>query len=424
MNEQPLLLDNSAQCTKPPLPTPKRVLFVDDEQNILDGIKRTLHGMRTEWQMAFSASGEEALKRLEESEFDVIVTDMRMPGMSGSELLTEVRQRYPSIVRIVLSGTVEHDLVLRSATTAHQYLVKPCDASTLRGTLDTALRIREILLSPKLRSLVSQVTSLPSLPSVHAKLVESLENPDISSREMGEIIAQDVGMTAKLLQLANSAFFGLYRYVASPSEAAIYLGLDTIRALTLSTGVFSVFQQSGAREPFLGELQRHSMRVGMVANIIAKHENLPKKACDSSLIGGLLHDVGKLVLVANCPEEYNEALAGARKDGVACYERERQVFGATHAEVGAYLLWLWGLPDEMCKAVAFHHKPSELSATDFTATAAIHLADALEHEVDGAPDSACRADMDMNYFKNITLADHVPEWRRLRDESTSRGEEA
>src|ERR1051326_9397901 len=154
MNEQPLLLDNSAQCTKPPLPTPKRVLFVDDEQNILDGIKRTLHGMRTEWQMAFSASGEEALKRLEESEFDVIVTDMRMPGMSGSELLTEVRQRYPSIVRIVLSGTVEHDLVLRSATTAHQYLVKPCDASTLRGTLDTALRIREILVSPKLRSLV------------------------------------------------------------------------------------------------------------------------------------------------------------------------------------------------------------------------------------------------------------------------------
>jgi len=314
MNEQLLLLDNDAHCVKPAVPTPKRVLFVDDDQNILDGIKRTLHGMRTEWQMAFSASGEEALKRLEESEFDVIVTDMRMPGMSGSELLTEVLQRYPGMVRIVLSGTVEHDLVLRSAATAHQYLVKPCDAATLRATLNTALRIREILRSPKLRSLVSRVTSLPSLPSVHAKLVESLENPEISSREMGEIIAQDVGMTAKLLQLANSAFFGLYRYVASPSEAAIYLGLDTIRALTLSTGVFSVFHESGAAEPFIGQLQRHSMKVVMVANSIAKRGSLPKKICDLDRRA-----------VARCREvSFSSELHGRVRRGLGrCPERRR-----------------------------------------------------------------------------------------------------
>jgi len=424
MNEQSQLLDNNAKCVKLAVPPLKRVLFVDDDQNILDGIKRTLHSMRAEWQMAFSTSGEEALKKLEEREFDVIVTDMRMPGMTGSELLTEVLQRYPSMVRIILSGTVEHDLVLRSATTAHQSLVKPCDATTLRATLDAALRIREILISPKLRSLVSQVTSLPSLPSVHARLIESLDNPEISSREMGEIIAQDVGMTAKLLQLANSAFFGLYRYVASPSEAAIYLGLDTIRALTLSNGVFSVFQQSGAAEPFIGQLQRHSIKVGMVASLIAKRENLPKKICDSSLIGGLLHDVGKLVLAANCPKEYDEVLAGAREEGIAWHEAELRVFGATHAEIGAYLLWLWGLPDEMCKAVAFHHKPADCSETTLTAAAAIHVADALEHEVEGAPDPACRADIDMNYLTTIKLADHVPEWRRLHDEFTSRGEEA
>jgi HD-like signal output (HDOD) protein/ActR/RegA family two-component response regulator len=424
MNEQPLLLDSNVTCVKSAGATSKRVLFVDDDQNVLDGIKRTLHGMRSEWQMAFSASGEEALKKLEQSEFDVIVTDMRMPGMNGSELLTEVLQRYPGMVRIVLSGTVEHDLVLRSATTAHQYLVKPCDAATLRATLDTALRIREILISPKLRSLVSRVTSLPSLPSVHAKLVESLENPEITSREMGEIIAQDVGMTAKLLQLANSAFFGLYRYVASPSEAAIYLGLDTIRALTLSTGVFSVFHQSGAVGPFIAQLQRHSIKVGMVAHIIAKRESLPKKICDSSLIGGLLHDVGKLVLAANCPKEYDEVMAVARKEGVTCHERERQVFGATHAEIGAYLLWLWGLPDEMCKAVAFHHRPAECSETSFTAAAAIHVADALEHEVEGAPDPVCRVEIDMTYLNTIALVDHVPEWRRLRDEFINRGEKA
>jgi HD-like signal output (HDOD) protein len=188
--------------------------------------------------------------------------------------------------------------------------------------------------------------------------------------------------------------------------------------------VFSVFHQSGAAEPFIGQLQRHSIKVGMVASLIAKRENLPKKICDSSLIGGLLHDVGKLVLAANCPKEYDEVLAGARKEGIACHEAELQVFGATHAQIGGYLLWLWGLPDEMCKAVAFHHKPADCSEKSLTAATVIHVADALEHEVEGSPDPACRADIDMNYLTTITLADHVPEWRRLHDEFTSRGEEA
>jgi putative nucleotidyltransferase with HDIG domain len=422
MNEQPLLLDSDVKEVQASVPTRKRVLFVDDDQNILDGVKRTLHGMRTEWQMAFCTSGEEALSILEQREFDVIVTDMRMPGMNGAELLAEVLQRHPSMVRIVLSGTVEHDLVLRSATTAHQYLAKPCDATTLRATLDAALRIREVLISPTLRSLVSRVTSLPTLPSIHTKLVESLEDPGISSREIGEIIAQDVGMTAKLLQLANSAFFGLYRYVASPTEAAIYLGLDTIRALTVSSGVFSVFQKAGTAEPLIAQLQRHSMRVGMVANIIAKRESLPKKLCDSSLIGGLLHDLGKLVLSAHYAKEYDEIVAAAKAEKLALHEKERQVFGATHAEVGAYLLWLWGLPDEVCSAVAFHHKPAECSVTGLTAAAAIHIADALDHEVDGAPDPSSRAEIDLNCLTAMGLAGHVPEWRHLRDAFIEKGE--
>jgi len=188
--------------------------------------------------------------------------------------------------------------------------------------------------------------------------------------------------------------------------------------------VFSVFHGSGAAGPFIGQLQQHSMRVGMVANTITKRESLPKKICDSSLIGGLLHDVGKLVLAANCPEEYDEVLAAARKEGVACHDMERQVFGATHAEIGAYLLWLWGLPDEMCNAVAFHHKPADYSAKGFTAAAAIHVADALEHEVEGAPDPLYRVEMDMSYLHTTALVDHVPEWRRLHDELVNRGEQA
>src|SRR5712692_5175455 len=386
----------------------KRVLFVDGDPIVLEALKRTAQDMSGGWEMAFSTTAQHALRQLEQSDFDVIVTDMHMPDMDGFELLGEVLRRYPSMVRIALSGTVTQDRAIRSANPAHQYLSKPCNAATLRAALDTALRIREMLVSPKLRTLISRITSLPALSSVHTKLIESLGNPEISSRELGEIIAQDVGLTAKTLQIANSAFFGLYRYIASPAEAAVYLGIDTIRALTLSTGVFSAFRHTGLTPVFIGQLQRHSVTTGIVAHAIANAENLPKKACDGSLVGGLLHDVGKLALAANCPKEYGDVLAAAGKEGVTFNEMEQQVFGATHADVGAYLLWLWGLPESVCQAVAFHHRPVESSGTALAAAGVIHIANALEHERSGS-----RVNLDMSYLTSMGLAEHLPEWRGL-----------
>src|SRR5258708_24434704 len=362
----------------------KRVLFVDDDRTVLDAFAQTLRDANSDYEMAFTTSAQEALRRLAESEIDVVVADMHMPEIGGADLLTEVMRLYPQTVRILISDNAGIELVVRSSTTAHQFLTKPCDAATLRRTLDRALRIREMLASPGLRTVVSRMTSLPTLPAMYTKLVESLDDPEISSRELGDIIAQDVGMTAKILQIANSAFFGLYRYVANPSEAAVYLVIDTIRALTLSTSVFSAFQEAGLNPFFIGQLQQHSMATGMVALAIAKAESLPKKACDASLVGGLLHDAGKLVLAANCPKEYADVLALIRNENLTSYTAESQIFGAPHAHIASYLLWLWGLPDEVCRAVAFHHRPREASAKAFTAAAAIHVAHALEHELASA----------------------------------------
>jgi HD-like signal output (HDOD) protein len=408
------------RCRVHLLPTSKRALFVDDEQYVLDGLKRTLHSLRTEWQIEFSTAGADALRKMAEREFDVIVTDMRMPGMSGAELLTQVLERYPNTVRIMLSGTVEHDAVLRSATTAHQSLSKPCDATTLRATLDAALRIRSMLASPSLRTLISRMTSLPSLPTVYAELVKSLENEEVSCRELGGIIAKDIGMTVKTLQLANSAFFGLSRHVASPEDAAVYLGVDTIRALTLSTSVFSAFQETGLTEGLIARLQRHSMATGALAASIAKSENLPKKACDSSVIGGFLHDVGKLVLAVNCGDEYKSVIAAAREEGRGCHELEQTAFGATHAEIGACLLWLWGLPDAVCQAVAFHHSPAGCSDTTFTAAAAIHAADALEYESLEPENTLGKESIDAEFLSTLKLTDRLAVWRRLQTPSGSK----
>jgi len=390
-------------------PATKSVLLVDHDRTAFDGLKR-LFDNQAEWRIVLSLTGQEALQKLENSQFDVVLADMGTPG--GYGLLMEVLRRYPSIVRIALADTRIHDLS-GSASAAHQCLVKPCDAATLHAKLGRALQVREFQTSSLLRTLISRLTSLPSLPSVHTQLVQSLDDPEMSSRELGRIIAQDVGMTAKVLQLANSAFFGLYRYIASPTEAAIYLGTDTIRALTLSAGVFFAFPNPKAKHFSISKLQQHSMQTGIAANAIANAENLPKKASDCSMVAGLLHDIGKLILAANCPKEYDEVLAAAKAENKSCREMEQRMLGTSHAEIGAYLLWLWGLPDAICDAVAFHHSPADDLTGTFSAAAAIHVADALGYEREEPVDSACRPQIDMNYLKSLAVDERLPEWRHI-----------
>ncbi len=318
----------------------KRILFVDDEPNVLGGLRRMLYPLRGEWETAFASSGPDALAKLAESPFDVVVSDMRMPGMDGAQLLTEVMQRYPQVVRIVLSGQSDKEMILRSVGPAHQYLAKPCDAETLKQTIARACVLRDLLADERLKQLVTKVSSLPSLPTVYARMVEALQSPDASIQTVSRIVAEDVGMTAKILQLVNSAFFGLRRHVSSPSEAAVFLGLETIKALVLSIHVFSQFQGASVPGFSLEGLWKHSLAVGAGAKRLAAEENQDRRDVDHALMAGLLHDAGKLVLAANLPEQYAEALARAADSQGPPWQAERDVVGAGHAEVGAYLLGL------------------------------------------------------------------------------------
>jgi len=398
----------------------KRILFVDEDPAFLDGLKVLLRQVPSAWQMSFRTTARDALLELDSNDFDVIATGVRLSDMGAHELLSEVLRRYPLVVRIAFSRGMQPELAIRTVNPAHQYLMVPCDAARLRKTLEAAFRIRTMLVSPRLKTLISRITSLPSLPAVHDKLISSLNDPEISSRALGEIIAKDVALTSKILQITNSSFFGLYRYIASPSEAAVYLGVDTIRALTLSAGVFAAFRQTGLPRAFIEKLQAHSTVTGTVAGAIANAEGLVKRACDTSMVAGLLHDIGKLVLASNYPKEYSDMLTRAGKDGLSASEAEQQCFNETHAEIGAYLLWLWGFPDPVCSAVAYHHQPSLCSAEHFTAAGAIHIADALDHEAEG---TGIIAEMDKSYLTSLGLAGRVSEWRGIWVEQTRRAEE-
>lgn len=392
----------------------RRIIFVDDEPKVLEGLKRMLRSMRHGWEMAFVESGAEALAALDAKPYDVVVSDMRMPGMDGAQLLTEVMNRHPQTVRIILSGYADQELVMRSVGAAHQFLSKPCDAETLKNAVGHACSLRDLLSNASLQRIVSQMESLPSLPSLYTELIQELQSPDASIKKVGEIISLDLGMTAKILQMVNSAFFGLRRNISSPTEAAMFLGIDTIMSLVLAIHVFSQFNASKLRGFTPQALWSHSMATGLFAKRIAKAEKLGNKVAEDAFTAGLLHDSGKVVLAANLPEWYEQALTLTKTEEISLVEAEQDIFGTTHAEIGAYLLGLWGLPESIIEAVAFHHCPSQCLTQSFSPLTLVHVANALQHEPEAGKQKEVVSQLDTEYLAQLHLADRLDTWQEFR----------
>jgi HD-like signal output (HDOD) protein/ActR/RegA family two-component response regulator len=357
----------------------RRVLFVDDEPRLLEGLRRMLRVQRHEWEMAFAPSGEAALAMMEASPFDVIVSDMRMPEMDGATLLAQVRDLYPQVVRIVLSGHTELSTALRVVPVAHQFLAKPCDAGTLRVAVERACHLKGLLGDESIRRTVGALRDLPSLPRTYGALTQGLSDPDISLQKLAKIVEQDVGISAKILQLVNSAFFGIAQPVTNIEHAVIYLGINTIRSLVLSLEIFRVFEPYTALPGF--SLERLHSHARLAAHIAARLP-VPKHLLDITMAAGMLHDVGKLILAWKLPERFKKLLAQAAEERCPLYNVEEREYGFSHAEIGGYLLGLWGLPYILVEAVALHHGPNRVPHEYFDAVSAVHIANFLAHELD------------------------------------------
>jgi putative nucleotidyltransferase with HDIG domain len=382
----------------------RHVLFVDDEANVLSGLKRMLRSLRHEWTMEFVDGGEAALAYMSEHPIDVIVSDMRMPGMDGATLLKEVATRHPGAVRIALSGQSDQETLMKVAGIAHQYLSKPCDTDTLKSTVQRALTLRQHFGDESLKSLVAGMNSIPSLPTNYQEIMRELKAPEPSLAAIGEIITRDVAMTAKVLQLVNSAFFGIARRVTCPEQAVKLLGLQTVNGLVLSAGVFSQFDSEQLTPFSVDGLIEHSLQVASEAKRIASRESGDTAVVNDAFVAGVLHDVGKLVLAANYPERYSQAISAAQEWNQPLSLIEREMFGAGHADVGGYLLELWGLPTALIEAVAFHHDPGKSQAIGFTALTAVHVANALVHGNGSADPTRPECQVDAEYLASAGVA--------------------
>ncbi len=380
-----------------------KILFVDDERKILDGIRRKLHTMRKEWDMAFAIGGYEAKKMMMETKFDVIVTDMRMPGTSGQDLLNIVRDKYPEMIRLVLSGYSDQEVIMQTTKTAHQYLSKPCNVDDIKAAIQRSLSLRKLLREPRLTRLATQLKTIPSLPVIYNEIMTRLQNPDVSLKEIGEIISKDIGMSAKILQIVNSSFFGVAKHIESVERAVALLGLDIIRSLVLSVHLFEKFKESKVSILILNRMWNHSMDVANNAKILGDILGLDSKLLDYTYMAGMMHDIGKLILIAEVPETYQNIMKDSIEEDVPLRVKEREVFHASHAELGAYLLGIWGLQQPVIEAIAYHHVPSASHTDTITPLTAVHLANAFDYELNPSRGDGNESMLDEEYLERLKL---------------------
>ena len=383
----------------------KRVMFVDDSPNVLSGLRRMLHKMSDEWEMEFAEDAHTALAKMAEKPFDAVISDMRMPEVNGAQLLQKVAELYPGTVRFILSGHSDQELILQSVSCTHQFLAKPCEPAQLISSIKNSFMIRGLLADEELKRQIACIPSLPTLPSTYNKLMAALGSETISLDTVARIVSEDVGMTAKILQMVNSAFFGLPTHVDSPLRAVSLLGVETIKALVLTAGVFDQFTISDLGNLSLERIYAHSMSVGVMAQKIARRLKLEKRLVDDAMLAGMMHDIGKPILLMHFRETLGSALKISAESQIPLYAAEEQVMGVSHAEIGAYLLSLWGEPDSTVEAVLQHHHPSRIANPRVNALTAVHLANALHEKANFADiEEWKKKALDWEYLSKIQLA--------------------
>jgi putative nucleotidyltransferase with HDIG domain len=402
----------------------KRILFVDDEPKVLEGLQRMLRPQRNIWEMAFAQGGEAALTMMEAAPFDVVVSDMRMPRIDGAALLEIVRAKHPNCLRMILSGYTELEAAYRAVPVAHQFLLKPCDSQTLRAAIERGTSLLEVLNSKMLASIVGSLQELPSLPRTYAELRQALSSVETPIDQVVDIVERDVALTAKILQLVNSAFFGVTREVTDIKMAVSFLGMNILQNLVLSVEVLRTFHPLKPIPGFsLEALYAHSHQVAKIAGRIPGSPNFPHAV----VVAGLLHDIGKLVIAERAPDHLARAIEGAKVDRRPLFAIEEELIGVSHAEVGAYLLSLWGIPYPIIEAVAHHHHPERVPQDRLDVISVVHFANLLAHEHAGEAQSdsaAAHPLIDTELVEKLGVADQLPEWHSIAESVTHELQEA
>jgi HD-like signal output (HDOD) protein len=288
---------------------------------------------------------------------------------------------------------------------AHRFLAKPSSSAELRSMIERVCSLQDVLNTPEIRKVVGSIGELPSLSTTYTRLTQAVSNPDSGINMIAEIIEEDVAMSAKVLQLANSAFFGLAQKVTTLSNACSYLGMQTIKNLALASEAFRVLKPH-SRIPLsvCESIEKHAHRVVLIVSAL----HVDKSNRDVTIIAALLHDIGRLLMASAMPDQFCAVLSRASETGCRPFEAEEYLLGTSHAEIGAYLLGLWGIPSLAVEAIAHHHHPTRIPNSGFDCTAAVYVADLLDYELEAHPMDTIGAELEESDRVNLEALGVLP----------------
>ncbi len=390
----------------------KRLLIADADAKAWDEFRQALD---ESWVVVGAASGGAALAEAQKQPFNVVVANYDLPELSGPELLNRIRMANPETLRFIAAAAALKEKVMCHVLGGHQFLAIPFDRATLKISIERSLAA-DYGMSNNMRELVGRIRTFPTIPSLYVEIVNALNNPNATTADIGAIIARDMAMTTKLVQVLNSAYFGLPRAITDPTEAVGILGFETIKSLILSLKLLSQYDKVKPVYFSIDNIWRHSTSVARTARVMALLETGDTDCSGAAYTAGLMHDLGKVILAANFDDQYHGAHTVARKQQMPLWEVEKDIFGATHGEIGAYMLALWGMPAEVLKVAALHHHPLRAGDKAFTALTAVHVANALEYEGNPDADGLPAPVVDLDYLQQLGMADRVELWRFARRE--------
>ena len=388
----------------------RSIYIVDDQPEVLEIATAIVRAMLPNSVVTGFSDPLKALQAIKANRPDLILSDQIMPGMPGSQLLEEARVASPASLRIIMSGFVPPDK-LTEITSAHQYLAKPFDALQLKRLLERTFAAHDHVQDKQLQMVVTSIRSLPSLPQVHHKLLAQLNSVEGASESIGQMVSQDAGLSAKVLQLANSPLFGREYIVANPEQAVFCLGTSVVAAVVLSQSLFKHYQTTANPDFSLAPIWSHCWETAALAQCYCREQGLPRQERDVVFLAGLLHETGRLILMDNFPAEYQGACDDARQSGSPLGPLLREVFQAPPCKIAAYLLDLWGWPKSVVTSVSLVEHPEEEKATGFTAAAALYIADQISSR-QTPPDPFPPEAWNAAYLRSIGCSDDIQQWSR------------
>jgi len=396
-----------------------RILVLIDDAATLAQVEPLFSDLTERWKIHVTETGENALCLLDQVPFDIIFADLKAGPLAGTQFLHQVWTRHPGTIRFLLSNSMAPDLVVTCALGAHQILIKPLDAEALRNALERAALVERLFQNKDLTSLVSRLRTFPSRPTIYAEVIRELRSSSASAQTVGELVSRDLAISTKLLQITNSAFFGFKTPVSTPGDAVLLLGMETTASLILGIEAFARLDNVKLKYFSTDQIWKHCQNVANSARDIAEHVTHDRNLAHEAYTAALLHDIGKLALAVNLDEAYRDALNLGREKNLPAHEVERQAFGATHAEAGAYLLSLWGLPAGVIEAVARHHLPARELSSEFTPLTAVHLANALENALNQPAPGATELTIDLDYPTELRVVEQLDTFREIVFKSRS-----